>query len=337
MKKRNIALIASFFLLILIVLALTGVIPVFKTPAPAFTPSSNELLVHFLNVGQADSIFIQLPDGKTMLIDTGESDSANTIISYLENSGCTKIDYLVITHPHADHIGGLPAVIDKMEIGSVYMPRIYHTTNLFDKLLTAIENKGLRINEAKAGAVILYVPGLRADIVAPVREYNNLNNYSTVVKISYGSTAFLFMGDAESQSERDITADVSADVLKVGHHGANTSTCPSFLKRVSPTYAVISVGANNTYKHPSDKILSRLAALMVNVYRTDIHGTIVFTSDGNAIKIKTFKPDTVMVWITTTSTRYHSRNDCGNMNPEKARQVTLEYAVTRYKPCSKCN
>jgi len=375
MKKRNIALITSVFLLILILLALTGVIPVLKSHEPAFTPVvppaappapsapsafSDDLSVHFLDVGQADSIFIRLPNGQSMLIDAGESDSANTIITYLEDNDCTKIDYLVITHPHADHIGGLPTVIEKMEIGSVYMPRISHTSNLFDKLLTAIENKGLLIDEAEAGAVILSVPGLRADIVAPDREYSNLNNYSAVVKITYGSTAFLFMGDAESQSERVITADVSADILKVGHHGAKTSTSAAFLKRVAPAYAVISVGADNTYKHPSDKILSRLDDLMVKVYRTDLYGTIVFTSDGEAISMKAFRanapapaltftpkqeheasgtpePDIVMVWVTASSARYHSRNDCGNMNPEKARQVTLEYAETRYNACSKCH
>jgi len=249
---------------------------------------TRDLTVHFIDVGQADSILIQLPNGQTMLIDGGESRDANNIMSYMRSKGVTTIDYLVATHPHADHIGGLPTIIDAMDIRSIYMPRVSHTTQTFERLLTSIQNKGLQIDTARAGVSILSSPGLQIDIVAPIRDnYSDLNDHSAVIKITYGSTSFLFTGDAESHSEGHITADVStdvsADVLKVSHHGSRTSTTDAFLRRVAPTYAVISVGSGNTYGHPTDEVLARLDSAGVSVFRTDLQGTIVFTSDGENI------------------------------------------------------
>ena len=249
---------------------------------------TSNLTVHFIDVGQADAILIELPNGQNMLIDGGNAGNANSILSYIRQRRITTIDYLVATHPHADHIGGLPAIINAMNIGEVFMPRVSHTTQTFERLLTAIQNKGLQINTARAGVNVLSIPGLQIDFVAPVRDdYRNLNDWSAVTRIIFGNTGFLFTGDAEALSESHITADISVDVLQVGHHGSNTSTSQRFLDRVSPRAGVISVGANNSYGHPSDVVLSRLNNLGVYVLRTDLHGTIIFTSDGTDITYST--------------------------------------------------
>ena len=247
---------------------------------------TEDLVVHFLDVGQADSTFIQLPNGQTILIDGGNSSDASSISRYLRSLNITTIDYLVVTHPHADHIGGLPAIIDEFEIVSVYMPNVSHNTQTFERLLNSIQNKGLLIDAAKDGVSILSEPELEINIVAPVRDnYRDLNDHSAVIKLTYKNASFIFMGDAETLSEGHITADVSADVLKVGHHGSRTSTSAAFLSRVDPTYAVISVGSGNTYGHPTDEVLSRLDNAGVDVFRTDLQGTIVFISDGESITV----------------------------------------------------
>jgi len=255
-------------------------------------PLSRDLIVHFLDVGQADSIFIQLPNGENMLIDGGETYNAGYIINYLRFHDVETINYLIASHPHADHIGGLPAIIDAFDILEIYMPRVSHTTVTFENLLTSIQNKGLVVSTAKAGVNILSLTELEINIIAPERDdYNSHNDHSAVVKLIYGTTSFLFMGDVESYSEEHILTDISADVLKVGHHGSKSSTSEYFLNRVKPSYAVISVGENNMYGHPTDEVLARLDNADVEVYRTDKVGTITFISDGtNIITDKTPSP-----------------------------------------------
>jgi len=243
------------------------------------------LTVHFIDVGQADSILILLPNGENMLIDGGDTGNAKTIMDYMKKHNVTSIDYLVASHPHADHIGGLPAIIDAMDISNIYMPRVSHTTLTFERLLTSIQNKGLQIDQAIDGVSILAMPELAIDILGPVREdYKDHNDHSAVVKLTYRNISFLFMGDAEGASESHISGNISADVLKVGHHGSSTSTSDSFLRKVKPSYAVICVG-KNSYGHPTDDVLFRLNNADVEVYRTDMVGTIVFTSDGENIII----------------------------------------------------
>jgi competence protein ComEC len=248
---------------------------------------NDTLTVHFLDVGQADSIFIELPNKETMLIDAGNNADDKFVVNYIETLNYSKINYVVGTHPHEDHIGGLDTVIDTFEIQNVYMPKIEHDTKTFESVLLAIKNKDLKIKTAKAGVNIIDSGDLKIDIIAPANnDYKELNNYSAVVKITYKNNSFLFMGDAEKISEDEITSDVSADVIKIGHHGSNTSTSEEFLKRVSPTYAVISVGEGNDYNHPDEEIIDLLNKSNINVFKTNISGTIIIKSDGNSISVE---------------------------------------------------
>ncbi len=240
------------------------------------TLPADTLAAHFIDVGQADSILLQLPNGQTMLIDAGED-----VRDYISDLGIRKIDYLVATHPHSDHIGYIEEVVRAFEIGEIYMPRVSHTSKTFENMLLAIQEKGLKIKTAKAGVTALDTEDLNIVFVAPVQEYyEDLNNYSAIVKVTYKSKSMLFTGDAEALSESQITADIDADVLKVGHHGSSTSTSKRFLDRVSPQIAVISCGADNEYGHPHREVLQRLSSRNIEIYRTDESGTVIVYCDG---------------------------------------------------------
>ncbi|OPX85767.1 ComEC/Rec2 family competence protein [Pelotomaculum sp. PtaB.Bin117] len=285
-----------FILLLLAVLFLAGCSnPIIqkvntknKPASPAVSGTQTEnLKVHFLDVGQGDSILVQFPDGKNMLVDAGANESAPTIINYLNSNGIKRLDYLVGTHPHEDHIGSLDAVINHFEIGEVLMPKATTNTKTFRDVLAAIKNKRLRATTAKAGVSVISDGNLSVDILGPCGDtYESLNNYSAVIKIKYGDVAFLLTGDAEALSEQEILAagaDVRAQVLKVGHHGSESSTSAEFLKAVNSEYAVISVGAGNDYHHPHQVILNKLRKAVIKVLRTDQIGTIVFSTDGRNI------------------------------------------------------
>lgn len=250
-----------------------------KTSISTF--SGDTLRVNYIDVGQGDSIFIQLPNKETMLIDAGEAYEVDNVIKYLNNLGITKIDYAVGTHPHTDHIGGLEEVINTFDIGSIYMPRANSTSKTYEDLLTTISNKGLKIKTAKSGVVVLDDDNLKLEFIAPNSDsYSELNNYSAVLKLTYLDNTFLFMGDAETLSEDEITYDVDADVIKVGHHGSDSSSGIEFVKKVSPEYAIIMVGEGNSYNHPYQSIIDRYESVGAKVLRTDLDGNIVCDSDG---------------------------------------------------------
>jgi len=260
---------------------------------------AKELVVTFLDVGQADAALIQVPNGTNILIDAGNNEDGKFLTSYLKNKGIEKIHILIGTHPHEDHIGGMDNVIEEFAIGQVIMPKVTHTTKTFEDVLVAIEKKGLKIKEGKAGVKLELgemaagLPPIAAEIIAPQsRQYEDLNNYSVVLRLVYGSQAFLFTGDAEELSEKEMLAaqtDLQAQVLKVGHHGSNSSTTQEFLAKVKPEYAIISVGKDNDYGHPKEAVLKRLTKAGAAIYRTDELGTIKVITDGTVLKIENHK------------------------------------------------
>ena len=256
-----------------------------KTSVSTF--SGDTLRVNYIDVGQGDSIFIQLPNKETMLIDAGEAYEVDNVINYLNNLGIKKIDYVVGTHPHTDHIGGLEEVINTFDVGAIYMPKVSSNSKTFEDLLTTISNKGLKVKTAKSGVVVLSEDNLKLEFIAPNSDnYSNLNNYSAVLKLTYLGNTFLFMGDAETLSEDEITSDVDADVIKVGHHGSDSSSSVEFVKKVSPEYAIIMVGEDNSYNHPYQSIIDRYESVGAKVLRTDLDGNIVCDSDGVDVTCK---------------------------------------------------
>lgn len=253
--------------------------------------TNNDLLkVHYLDVGQGDSIFVELPNNETMLIDAAESYQSENIINYLKNLNYQKIDYVIGTHPHTDHIGGLKDIINTFEIGKIYMPKVVSTTKTYESLLMAIKDKNLKINTAKAGTSIIDTDTLKINILAPNNStYTELNNYSVVTKITYGTTKFLFMGDSEKLSENEIKENVTADVIKIGHHGSNTSSSIDFIKKVNAKYGIISVGLNNKYNLPKEETITNWENSGTKIYLTSTNGTIRASSDGTNIKIESEK------------------------------------------------
>lgn len=252
--------------------------------------AGDRLKVHFVDVGQADCILIQTPDGKNILIDAGNNEDGVKVLSYLRSNNVQKVDVLVGTHPHEDHIGSMDLVIKNFDIGKIYMPRVSSNTKTFRDVLSAIKEKGLKVSAASGGVSLDAGSRVKAEMLAPNSStYEDINNYSAVIKLSYGDTAFLFAGDAEKISEQEMLSakyNLKADVLKVGHHGSSSSTSSAFLKAVSPKYAVISVGKDNDYGHPSQHTLDKLADAGIQVLRTDQSGTIIMTSDGKTITVE---------------------------------------------------
>ncbi len=259
------------------------------------TTASN-LISHYIDVGQGDCEFIEFPDGQTMLIDAGPAESGSKIVRYIRNLGYDYIDYIIATHPHADHIGGMKQVIDAFDFGTVYMPNAETNTSTYEKLLTTIKNKNKKIKTAKAKTKIGNLNNssyITVETLAPNgNEYESLNDYSVVLKITYGKVRLLYMGDAETISEDEILKknyDVSADVIKVGHHGSATSSSQKFVNRVKAQYAIFSLGADNDYHHPHTQVVNRWKKAGAQILRTDEYGTMVLTTDGNTFDIDTEK------------------------------------------------
>lgn len=255
--------------------------------------SGGKMRVHFLDIGQGDSELIELPNGEVMLIDGGNRDDSEFLVEYIKNLHISKIDYVVATHPHEDHIGGLPEVIKTFDIGKIYMPKKTANTRIFESLVSEIKNKGLKITEANSGMNILDEKDLNISILAPIStSYEKINDYSIVSKLKYKDISLLFAGDAERESEKQLLQsemDLSADLLKIGHHGSNTSSSDEFLDEVKPKYAVISSEKGNNYGHPHKEVIDRLTSRNIKILRTDEMGTIVLETDGKAAKLKSLK------------------------------------------------
>lgn len=253
--------------------------------------AENSFQVHYIDVGQGDCSLIMC-DGKTMLIDAGENGHETTVINYLRSLGIDRLDYIIASHQHSDHIGGLPEVIEEFGMDTIIMPRLTEiqtpTNSTYTAFLKAIQASDAKVVSSKVGAS--YTLGSATfDILGPVtNDAEDINNMSVVVKLTYGENTFLFTGDAEKEEEREIIttgADLDCDVLKVGHHGSGTSSGTNFLDAVTPEICVIQVGADNDYGHPHENIVERIMKYSDEVYRTDICGSIVIGSDGKNLDI----------------------------------------------------
>ena len=252
------------------------------------TPVNGELQVYYIDVGQADSILI-INKEDAMLIDAGNNEDGEDVVNFIKDKGITKLDYVVGTHPHEDHIGGLDDVINSdLEIDNIYMPKIETTTKTFEDVIDAIENKGLSITSPKKGDTFNIGNASLEVMTDSILDEDNLNLSSITLLMQYGNNKFLFMGDAEEKNEE--TRDwPKVDLLKVGHHGSSTSSSDKFLNETKPTYSIIMAGEGNSYGLPTQETLNKLQSIGSTIYRTDLNGTITVTSDGENIEISTSK------------------------------------------------
>ncbi len=255
-------------------------------------PADIPFAAHYIDVGQADSALI-VCDTEAMMIDGGNVSDSSLIASYLDKQGISELKYVVCTHAHEDHVGGLSGALSAARAEHVYAPRTEANTKAYSNFKKKVQEQGLEITHPEAGDIIT-LGGSIIEFIAPIHESgaDGLNNTSIVLKITYGGTSFLFTGDAEYEEEKDILesgADISADVLKVGHHGSENSSSYSFLRAVMPEYAVISVGDGNSYGHPTEAALSRLSDAGAGILRTDESGTVIIGSDGQRLTVVTEK------------------------------------------------
>lgn len=247
--------------------------------------------VSFIDVGQADSVLIR-NGNYNMLIDAGNNEDGEKLVNYFKSLGIEEFTYVFATHPHEDHIGGMDDIINNFKIDNYYMSNKLSTTKTFMDVLDALDGRNLEYTVPNKGDT-LKLGDANIKVIYPGDDKSNINDSSIVLKITYGKNSFLLTGDATSNVERKkYNEDIKSDVLKVAHHGSSYSSTDVFLDKVKPYYAVISVGKNNIYNHPSNKTLEKLNKRNIKVYRTDLDGTIVFISDGDNLSVKALKTDT---------------------------------------------
>lgn len=354
-----------------------GVVPAESSNNPiniVKAPQVSELKVHFIDVGQGDSILIQ-SGNHDMLVDAGENDKADTVVTYLHSQGIDKLDYVIGTHPHSDHIGGLDDVINNFTIDTLIMPAVEHTTKTYKDVLNSASGQGLKITKPEVGKTY-QIGDASFQIIAPNGNYgDDLNNWSVGIKLTNGNNSFVMCGDAESQAEAAMCTndiDLSADVLKLGHHGSNTSTSKDFLNKVNSKYAVISCGMGNSFGHPHQETMDELSTKEIEVYRTDEQGTIIASSNGTDITWNTqpstsgkagsaksetksqeniTSPTTASITVTevqksgltyvlNTKTKKFHKTTCGSLPTTNRKDTDMsrdDILVEGYVPCKKCN
>lgn len=260
-----------------------------RDEAKKVVSNSDTLKVYITDVGQADSILIR--DGNyNMLIDAGNNSDGEKLVKYYKELGITSFKYVFASHPHEDHIGGMDDIINNFDIKNFYMPDKLSTTKTFEDMLDALERKNLKYIVPKVNDK-LSLNNSNINVIYVGSDESDINDSSIVLKLNYFSNSFLFTGDLGSNKEKEILnsgANIKADVLKVGHHGSSYSTASLFLDKVNPSFAAISVGKNNIYKHPASSTLEKLNKRGIKVYRTDLDGTILFESNGKDISVSTF-------------------------------------------------
>lgn len=289
MKKKYVVKYVVFALLMVFISALYGCEGYsIEVSVNKSIETKDKLKVHFIDVGQGDSILLQNGE-RFMLIDGGTNSSTNKVLSYLEKTGVKTLDYVIATHPHEDHIGGIDKVIDNYQIETLYMPKVTANTKTFKDVVESMKKKNLKAKAPVAGEEFEFGEA-KVTIIAPNNStYEDINNYSIVLKVVYGENSFLFTGDAESLSEKEILKkglDIKADVIKLGHHGSRTSSSLAFLKEVNPKYGVITLGKDNDYGHPHKEVMERVNGMNIKIYRTDEKGDIVIVSDGKDITLE---------------------------------------------------
>lgn len=275
---------------LIILLTLVGCTTQSKVPSQG--GMGEQLVVDFVDIGQGDAILLQASN-QVMLIDTGDNGTEKELVQYLKNKGIKKIDYLIGTHPHADHIGGMDKVINEFEIGKIYMPKKSHTSKTYESVLMAIKNKNYKVLTGKAGVNFTFGNDIQVEMLSPMKEeYSELNDYSIVIKVTNNEDSFLLTGDIEKEVEHNLLeakVNVEADVLKLAHHGSSTSNTSEFIEAVSPEYAVILSGVDNKYGHPHKETIDLLTKQQINYYDTKVNGDITFISNGQGITVKTEK------------------------------------------------
>lgn len=254
--------------------------------------AEERLEVTFIDVGQADSILLE-NEGNYMLVDAGNNEDGPKLVNYFKNQNIHQFDYVIGTHPHEDHIGGLDNIIEDFDINTFYMPDVITTTKTFEDVLDALGEKNMTLSIPKTNATFKLGDATVKVLYVGTENESDLNDTSIVLKVTYQNVSFLLTGDASTKVEEKLNpADLESTVLKVGHHGSSTATNEKFLNTVNPKYAIISVGENNQYEHPHTTVLNTLAAHNITTYRTDQDGTIKVITDGTNIEINTSKTDT---------------------------------------------
>ena len=296
-----------------------------KQPAPStgqnkeIPAASGNLTAHFIDVGQGDSILLEHGDD-TMLIDSGEIGKGDDVATYVKSEGITSLDYVVATHPHSDHIGGMSVILNDFPIGHFVDSGYPYTSKTYENMLTTIDKKNIPFSTPKRGDKIDFSSGIDVQVLNPGNTYftDDVNQNSIVLKVTDGKVTFLLMGDAGLEAESAIMRagyNVDADVLKVGHHGSRTSSGASFINAVSPAVSVIEVGAGNDYGHPHQETLDRLQKVS-KVYRTDLDGTTTITTDGSAYSVSTKKFEPVQ-GAKSTSSGSEAYSYAGSMTAQK--------------------
>lgn len=248
-------------------------------------------LIEDIDVGQGDSYLISNSGFGNILIDTGDTEHKDTLVSHLKKRGIKKIDYVILTHPHSDHIGGMTGVLDNFQVGNIYMPKMTHNTATFKKMINKVKEKNLYFKEAKSGVKISLGKGSSINFLSPTKDMSlkDLDNSDAVCMLKTNGRKVLFTGDIFKETEIKLIPRIGRiDILKVAHHGSHKATCKELLMASKPTYAMIGVGEDNKYDHPSKSALNRLDKYNVKVYRTDLSGNIGFTiNNDGSIKVDT--------------------------------------------------
>ncbi|ELC8346717.1 MBL fold metallo-hydrolase [Clostridium perfringens] len=250
-------------------------------------PKDSKLMISYMDVGQGDAAYIKV-NGNDILIDAGPRSNSKELLEQLKAKNIDDFELVIATHPHEDHIGGMVDVFKEYEVKAFYSPKITHTTKTYENLVKAVKDEGLKTKELKGGMVIDLGEGAKFEVFTPQKsEYEELNDYSPIMKLSFGDTSYLFTGDAEKLAEEEALAkyknSLDSDVIKFGHHGSSSSSSNAFIEAVSPKYGIISCAKDNKYGHPHRETLDIIKKYNIKAFRTDTDGEIILTSDGKSI------------------------------------------------------